>query len=137
MNLKTVKSKTTSPKKDKVPLSTNNQNIQFADNRESSVVQKKQAKIINRTPYVHQLGKGSHGKHLFFKITTVTIENTVTNQKRFVNINYVEDLGIVTTHGAVAQKTQQDADNIAAQNVVLNANEQIINVTFNHYTAKS
>ena len=79
--------------------------------------------------------KGSHGKHLHFKVTTVTITNSVTHATRFVNANHDEDLGKVPTHGAgPAQKTQQDADAIALGVANLGPNESITNVTWNHYT---
>jgi hypothetical protein len=80
-------------------------------------------------------GKGSHGKNLFFKVTTVTIKNSVTNQRRYVNANYEEDLGKVPTHGAgPAQKTYADALVIANGVANLGANESIENITWNHFT---
>lgn len=86
---------------------------------------------------VSQLGRGSHGKHLHFKVTTITIQNTVTDARRFVNADHDEDLGVVPTHGAgPAQKTQADADTIAAAAVTLAANEVILDVTWNHYTKR-
>lgn len=82
-----------------------------------------------------QMKGGSHGKHLHFKVTTVTIKNTVTNATRFANANHDEDLGKVPTHGAgPAQKTYADALAIATGVANLGANEVIANITWNHYT---
>ncbi|MBC8053125.1 MAG: DUF4157 domain-containing protein [Sphingobacteriaceae bacterium] len=82
-------------------------------------------------------GGGSHGKHLHFKVTTITIHNALTGANRFVNANHDEDLGKVPSHGAgPAQKTQADANIVAAGAVHLGANEAITNVSWNHYTSR-
>lgn len=114
------------------------QGFGFVDNRPEAVTQRKlQTKVIQG-----KKGGGSHGKHLHFKVTTVTIEatntavdGTVTKSNRFVNANHDEDLGKVPSHGqGPAQKTLADANAVAARAVTLAANEKIINVTWNHYT---
>ncbi|MBW3530701.1 hypothetical protein [Shewanella sp. NKUCC06_TVS] len=105
------------------------QSVGFVDNRAGSIFQPQvQGKSVVQL-------KGSHGKHLYFKVTTITITNSVTKAVRFENANHDEDLGKVPTHGAgPAKKTQADADAIAAGFVTLAANEAITDVTWNHYT---
>lgn len=105
------------------------QSVGFVDNRAGSILQQQiQGKSVVQLT-------GSHGKHLHFKVTTITITNSVTKAVRFENANHDEDLGKVPTHGAgPAQKTQVDADAIAAGFVTLAANEAITGVTWNHYT---
>lgn len=86
---------------------------------------------------VQLMPSGSHGKHLHFTVTTVTIRNTVTNARRFVNAHHDEDLGVVPSHGqGPAHKTAADAGVIAAGVANLAANEVIADVLWRHYTAR-
>jgi len=81
-------------------------------------------------------GGGSHGKHLHFSVTAIQITDTGTGQKRYVNARHDEDLGPVPTHGmgSSKQKTQADADAVAAGAVTLGSNERITDITWRHYT---
>lgn len=84
------------------------------------------------------MGIGSHSKHLYFKVSTVQIIDGSNGNKRYVNINYVEDLGIVPTHGqGPLPKDQSYANKIAAANVNLGPSESITDITWDNYTKKS
>ncbi|SDN12050.1 hypothetical protein [Kriegella aquimaris] len=84
------------------------------------------------------MGNGSHGKHLYFKVSSVQITDSTNGSIRYVNINYVEDLGVVPTHGqGPVPKGQADAAIIAAANVNLGPTESITDITWNNYTKKS
>jgi len=112
--------------------------LQLQDNRPQATIQKKQIDTLGDRGIVAQLkGGGSHGKSLHFKVTTVTIHNSVTGANRYVNANHDEILGTVPSHGAgPAQKTQSDADVVAAGVANLGANETITHINWDHYTSR-
>lgn len=137
----------------KTAAGTTGQGPALADNRAATVKQRKmqvaiadsprqQAQQLNLAEQGKSTGptvqrKGSHGKNLFFRVSTVVIENAA-GVKHFVNINYQEDLGKIPTHGqGPAQKTQAYANAIAQGAVHLAAGEVIKEVNFDHFSRKS
>lgn len=80
--------------------------------------------------------KNSHNKKVYFKVRTVTIQNTDTEELRYVSVGYEELLGTDTTHSAVTRKGLEDALNVAKQSIQLSQNEKIVYIDWNNYTAK-
>lgn len=152
--------------RDRTPASSGAGALQFADRRNEAAVQARlddraqagtraaqlralqhkadaededavQGKFDHAASSVQLMARGSHGKHLHFTVTTVTIRNTVTNARRFVNAHHDEDLGVVPSHGqGPAQKTAADARTVAESVANLAANEIIEDVSWDHYTVR-
>lgn len=81
------------------------------------------------------MGKGSHGKILYFTVTSVQITNTVTNVVRYDNANFKEKLGKIPTHGqGPAHRTQADAERVANEVIMLYNDEIFTDINWDHFS---